>query len=198
MKQFVRDYLTFNKRERNGLFVLLTIITSLIVYLNVSDNFLTPKIVDFAKFENEIKTFNASITKVNDSLKQEKSISFTKVSSLDNSIKKQSERFYFDPNNLPEKDWLRLGLSDKQIHTIKNYESKGGAFRKKEDVKKMYCIKSDLFSSLEPYIRIGSTEQGVIKNESRVTAIFKNGKVETTSNSKSPKSESPKTQSRAW
>ena len=193
MKQFVRDYLTFNKRERNGLFVLLTIITSLIVYLNVSDNFLTPKIVDFAKFENEIKTFNASITKVNDSLKQEKSISFTKVSSLDNSIKKQSERFYFDPNNLPEKDWLRLGLSDKQIHTIKNYESKGGAFRKKEDVKKMYCIKSDLFSSLEPYIRIGSTEQGVIKNESRVTAIFKNGKVETTSNSKSPKSESPKT-----
>ena len=55
---------------------------------------------------------------------------------------------------MSEEDWKRLGLSDKQIKTIKKYESKGGKFRTKEDVKKMYCIPPELYTSLEPYIQI--------------------------------------------
>jgi DNA uptake protein ComE-like DNA-binding protein len=73
---------------------------------------------------------------------------------LKNDTDKKSGLFPFDPNNLPESDWLRLGLSEKQIKTIKNYEAKGGKFRKKEDVKKMYCISPELYASLEPYILV--------------------------------------------
>ena len=38
--------------------------------------------------------------------------------------------FTFDPNGLSENDWKRLGLSAKQSKVIKNYEAKGGRFKK--------------------------------------------------------------------
>ncbi len=169
MKQIIRDYLTFNKRERNGVFVLLTIIILLIVYLNVSDKFLKAPTVDFSKFEKQMDSLNTS---------QKEEPEFTQNSSLKkyashesaaNTVTQKAERFNFNPNNLPDNDWKRLGLSDKQIKTIKNYESKGGSFRKKEDVKKMYCIKEELYNSLEPYIQI--------PQENKPAAAFVDSKV---------------------
>lgn len=62
--------------------------------------------------------------------------------------------FAFNPNKLPDNAWLRLGLSKKQIHSIKNYESKGGHFYSKADVKKMYAISPAEFARMEPYINI--------------------------------------------
>lgn len=66
------------------------------------------------------------------------------------------ELFHFDPNNLPTSSWKRLGLSDKQVQVIKNYESKGGKFYKKEDVKKLYSISDAFYQRIEPYIQIPS------------------------------------------
>ncbi len=62
--------------------------------------------------------------------------------------------FRFNPNQLPEADWQKLGLSKKQIKVIKNYEAKGGKFWKKEDLKRIYSIDAALYSKLEPYISI--------------------------------------------
>lgn len=162
MKQIVRDYLTFNKRERNGVFILLAIITLLLIYLNISDQFAGSKRINITSFEKEIDSLNATAAK--DSFAgPEARIS---TASAARPVKKKRTLFNFDPNNLPEADWMRLGFTDKQIKTIKNYESKGGKFRKKEDLKKMYCIKTELYESLEPFIDIQP-----------VPAVFENGKV---------------------
>lgn len=67
--------------------------------------------------------------------------------------------FPFNPNMLPEDDWKKIGLTDKQIRTIKNYEQKGGKFYRKEDVKKMYCISEAEYKILEPYIVIPDYSQ---------------------------------------
>jgi competence protein ComEA len=144
MKRFVRDYLTFSKRERRGVFILLAIIVALIAYLNCSHLFIREETVDFTKFEKEITSLQSSASlQDNDPVKPSEKRGFSKA-----------ERFNFDPNNLPVQEWKRLGLSEKQIHTIKNYEAKGGKFRTKEDVKKMYCISRNLYLSLEPFIEI--------------------------------------------
>lgn len=157
MKQFIRDYLTFNKRERNGIIILLSIITLLLIYLNISDVFRTPEKVDFTKFEKEISAFNAAM-ELNQMAEKEKRDSLYDANSIGTSTALTAEHFNFNPNNLPEEDWKRLGLNDKQVQTIKNYESKGGQFRSKEDVKKMYCITADQYSKLEPYIIIPPKE----------------------------------------
>lgn len=154
MKKIIRDYLTFNKRERNGVFVLVAIIILLIIYLNVSDKFVRADTIDFSKFEKQVDSFNLALEAMKDSAETPQKRISIQYESINNTPTQKAERFNFDPNNLSENDWKRLGLSDKQIKTIKNYESKGGTFRKKEDVKKMYCIKPELYVSLEPYIQI--------------------------------------------
>lgn len=159
MKQIIRDYLTFNKRERNGVFVLLVIITLMIIYLNVSDKFVKKEHADFSKFEKQIDSVNAAVKAGNDSLNISGSQNYIAGSSKETKKAHSEERFDFDPNNLPDEDWKRLGFSEKQIKTIKNYESKGGTFRKKEDVKKMYCIKENQYNSLEAYIKIPAKEK---------------------------------------
>lgn len=68
------------------------------------------------------------------------------------------EYFIFDPNGLSVIDWKRLGLSERQIRVIKNYEAKGGRFQKKEDLKKIYSLHDRDYIRLEPYIRIPVTE----------------------------------------
>ncbi|HOZ90927.1 MAG TPA: hypothetical protein PKX59_08410, partial [Bacteroidia bacterium] len=43
--------------------------------------------------------------------------------------------FPFNPNNLADSLWTKLGLSEKQIASIKKYEERGGKFRIRSDVK---------------------------------------------------------------
>ncbi|MDB4921061.1 helix-hairpin-helix domain-containing protein [Mucilaginibacter sp.] len=62
--------------------------------------------------------------------------------------------FTFDPNNLTDTGWRKLGLSDRQIKVIKNYEAKGGRFYTRADVKKIYSITDTDYQRLEPYINI--------------------------------------------
>ncbi|CAN5566515.1 helix-hairpin-helix domain-containing protein [soil metagenome] len=183
MKNIFRDFLTFNKRERNGVFVLLSIIGTLVLYLNISSKFINEQPVDFTKFDAEVKAFKQNtIEKESTQEYPEKVI----TAELDNN---EAERFNFNPNGLSESSWKRLGLSDKQIQSIKKYEAKGGKFRTKQDVKKMYCIKTEQYESLEPYIQIASpAEQGRI--ELKPKSIFQDGKVESTSTLTTSKKES--------
>lgn len=72
-------------------------------------------------------------------------------------IRTAEELFPFDPNNLSEAKWKMLGFTEKQIRVIKNYESKGGQFRTKADVAKLYVVSAEHFERLAPYIRLPET-----------------------------------------
>ncbi|MCK6648271.1 MAG: helix-hairpin-helix domain-containing protein [Bacteroidia bacterium] len=171
MKKIVRDFLTFNKRERNGVFVLVSIITILVLYLNVSGGFVKKEPADFSDFDEKVKQLDALKRKAAHSAsKQTSEATPATVVSLD------GDRFEFDPNTLGEKDWKRLGLPDKLIQTIQRFLSKGGRFHKKEDLKKIYGMKQELYSSLEAYVSI---EKEISSSESMpFPAVFKEGKVE--------------------
>lgn len=66
--------------------------------------------------------------------------------------------FPFDPNSLDASGWARLGLREKTIKTILNYVSKGGRFRKPEDLERIYGLFPDEYERLRPYIRIAGKE----------------------------------------
>jgi len=71
-----------------------------------------------------------------------------------NKIRPTVSYFYFDPNDLSVEDWMRLGLSERQIRVIHNYEAKGGHFRKPEDIAKLYSLSDEDVARLLPYVRI--------------------------------------------
>ncbi|MBC7775630.1 MAG: helix-hairpin-helix domain-containing protein [Phycisphaerae bacterium] len=65
--------------------------------------------------------------------------------------KPAAELFAFDPNTSTEEDLLRLGLPNRAVKSILNYRSKGGQFRKKEDLEKIYTLDEDDYDRIAPY-----------------------------------------------
>ena len=76
------------------------------------------------------------------------------------------ELFEFDPNSVSIADLVRLGLSEKQAASIINYRSKGGVFRKREDLKKIYVVPEEFYDKVEDYIVITGAESRNSRNVS--------------------------------
>ncbi len=151
---FIKEFLTFNKRERNGLFILSFIIVLLLGYnywLSYSERNIPQP--DFSEFENSIKEFYLSNPE-NNSLSNSDSIPI--IDSIDAS--KNVELFVFNPNSATDEEFIRLGLNKKQIKNIRNYLEKAGSFRFKEDFGKLYAIGDSLFAILNPYIDLPNKE----------------------------------------
>lgn len=64
------------------------------------------------------------------------------------------EKFSFDPNSLGAEGLARLGFESRTINQIINYRNKGGQFRIKEDLFKIYAIDSSLVINLLEYINL--------------------------------------------
>lgn len=76
----------------------------------------------------------------------------------------KGELFYFDPNHLDAAGWARLGLRDKTIGIILNYVSKGGHFRKTEDLQRIYGLHPDEYSRLAPWVKISEVSNPETKS----------------------------------
>lgn len=159
LKKKFKDYFAFSKIERRGVFVLLIILIQIISINLAIPLFIKKDKVDFTPFDSAIEEFNKTkeliSKKINSNYKKEAQFDFNNSdkSIVENAI----TPFKFNPNNLPEEKWRELGMTDKQIKVIKNYEAKGGKFYKKEDLKKMYCISENEFTILEQFIEIPET-----------------------------------------
>lgn len=61
------------------------------------------------------------------------------------------ELFSFDPNTATDADFQRLGLPERTVKSILNYRDKGGKFRKKEDLEKIYTLSEEDCARITPY-----------------------------------------------
>ncbi|MEJ6982166.1 helix-hairpin-helix domain-containing protein [Pedobacter sp. P351] len=149
MNKSFKEFFEFSKKELNGLLILsillMCILSAPIIYAYLNP----PKKYDYSEYIAEVKEFRASAA---DKVPYKSRYRSNKVEADDEAF--SGELFTFNPNNLSASDWKRLGLSDKQIKVIKNYESKGGKFYRKEDLKKIYSIKAGDYGRLEPFIDI--------------------------------------------
>ena len=150
---WIRSFLSLNRSEQRGIFILIIIITAAGLF-----NLFLPKIIKTDHqfradiFKKEISSFVTAQQNAEDSVHIEK---LQNEGQLNEELALQKlHPFIFNPNGLPEELWAKLGLTQKQIKTIKNFEAKGGRFRKKEDLGKIYCISEAEYKLLEPYIVI--------------------------------------------
>ena len=150
-----KEYFHFNKKERRGILLLILLLFFLLLFNIFFPYFIQSKKTNFDKFISEIEAFEKNL----DSLKN------LSLLVLKDSINKKLELFVFDPNDLSKEKWKLLGLTDKQILNIKNYEKKGGNFYKNEDLKKIYTISDEDYKVLEPYIRIKQQKKKFKKKE---------------------------------
>lgn len=65
---------------------------------------------------------------------------------------KRDSLFPFDPNTMERAEWLALGLSERQVDGVERYLAKGGRFRVKRDVAKLYAVTPERYALWEDYI----------------------------------------------
>jgi|SRR5690606_38183056 DNA uptake protein and related DNA-binding proteins len=150
MLNWFGKYFGFSRRELNGICVLGMLLLGLLAASRLHALLYVEKNPDLSAYVREIDQFLAAVEPINDASGPAMS------SSPASAPQGEPEYFVFDPNDLPAGDWKRLGLSEGQIRTIKNYEAKGGRFRRKSDLKKIYTIDEADYTRLEPYIRISA------------------------------------------
>lgn len=176
-KNPVADYLTFSKKERTGIIVLLILILFFTILPFFFSSFIKSGTTDSGNFEKEIAALKIKQT---DSSENHYSKNFDENNyqnyyqpSEKNyySDKPKGELFYFDPNTLDDAGWKRLGIRDKTIATIRNYVSKGGKFYKPEDISKIWGLHENEVERLLPFIRIASAGN-FVKKENYENKIF--------------------------
>jgi len=163
LKNLLRSYLSFSRKELNGIFVLFVLILLVILSPRLYPLFLKDQKFDFDRFKMEAEDFRAAAAKIE--------IPQVKINKEADKSSARPVYFNFDPNRLSESNWLKLGLSHKQIQVIRNYELKGGKFFRKEDLKKIYSISEKQYSMLEPFLMIGNTD--VLSGKKTVKANYK-------------------------
>ncbi len=85
-------------------------------------------------------------------------------------VSMKHELFQFDPNMTSDEDFQRLGLSEKQIATVRKYMDKGGSFRTKDDFFKIWGLSERQKTILADYIFI--EEKTIIAPEKKVPKVI--------------------------
>lgn len=140
----IKDYFAFTKGEKRGVIVLLFIIVILSVGIQFIKFFKITEFTDFSKFDAEISVFEKER---NNQLKEDSLSKLTK-----NNFIPPTELFDFNPNEIEDSNWLKLGFAAWQVKTINNYKAKGGEFRIKSDVSRIFGVTDTLYQLLYPYI----------------------------------------------
>lgn len=156
MLNFLKDYFTFNKGDRNGIIVLLLLLFALLLYYNLMNSLLPERKIDFSKFYKLVAELEQA-QKATEYTKGDETKNDALNSSSNPSANYTAENlhlFEFNPNQLSPEKWAALGLSEKLIKTIQHFEEKGGHFNHKEDLKKIYGLPEQLYQQLENYIQL--------------------------------------------
>ena len=89
----------------------------------------------------------------------------------------KQDLFNFDPNNIQANDLLRLGFTRNLATRITRYREKGGKFRTKSDLLKIYGVDSTFYLQIYPFISLPEretiSEKAPKKNEPKKVLIVK-------------------------
>lgn len=146
-ERFVTTYLNFTTREKKGIAALLLII--LLLY------FLPDLLYKEKDYSSEIRAFEKKIAQM-DSVQAEESENEYVGSDYPKPL--PIRPFYFNPNTVDPQQLTNFGLPRYIIDRFTKYRNSGAKFYKKEDFKKLYGLKPDLYNKMAPFIVIRETK----------------------------------------
>ena len=158
---YLKDYFSFSRRERLGILFLCGCILLALIFRWSLPYLVEHRVPDIAAYEEEITQFRKAVEEAY----------FVKNQTETPEQFLASQFFYFDPNRATDDEWEKLGLNERQIRNIRNYQTKGGFFKRKEDLQKLYTIPVTQYQLLEPYIRFINNEPAVKQTMPAVPAV---------------------------
>ena len=160
MKKLI-EFFQLTRKEQRGMFLLI-LLNSLLLTVNIFlPVFHKQKDIQFSMEE-------MAFSKESTSKPAPASYIKSKQNKHKHNKKSSQELFKFNPNVLDKAGWVKLGLSDKQAQVVLNYREKGGVFKNRDDLKKIYVLDEELLVDLLPFVEIPQTA-----NEIRKPTVFK-------------------------
>jgi DNA uptake protein ComE-like DNA-binding protein len=155
MLKKLRGLFVFTRKEKNGIFVLLVLIAILIMINLMLPSFIKHQQVDTSKWEAEVDQFYAQNNTIEN---RAANIPVTEISQ-------------FNPNSVSSEYLVKIGFPEKVASNFVKYVEKGGHFKSKNDVKKIYGLKPELYDRIAPYLVFAEVD-----NHSEVTNKPSNSK----------------------
>ncbi|MFZ7117874.1 MAG: ComEA family DNA-binding protein [Bacteroidota bacterium] len=164
LRSIFKQYNTFTYSERKGIIVLSIIIVVLLLTLYGLKFYEPPIAINTSRLDSAVAQWN---------LLQADSIVVKDATKLSENNSPQTTRilFPFNPNNLADSLWTKLGLSEKQIASIKKYEERGGKFRIRSDVKKLFVLTPSFYDSIYSFILLPDSMPTFAQNKYQQDSI---------------------------
>lgn len=168
----INAYFDFSNTERKGFLVLMSLVLVLLVLPSLYAFFVPASSNDFSGFYASVNEFDQKLLIAKEAQLAARSSRFKKSNlrssgksfSLENVFEDdkniEQRLFAFNPNTATKEDFRTLGLDGRTAQSIINYRTKGGQFRKKEDLQKIYTLSEEDYQRLAPYIQLEGAEQG--------------------------------------
>lgn len=181
LNNFLRNLLSISPSEAKGVITIFGIIILVILLMFGADLFFSQKqqnlVISSPKM---LDSLTVSLDKQKPYYANQSNYGQYDNDSKYNSKAKVYKNFNFDPNTASVAQLEELGLPKFIAERIEKYRSKGGKFRKKEDLAKIYGVLPETYERLEPFITLPSAENEsshtpqaelTASNESPVIAI---------------------------
>ncbi|MCX6186682.1 MAG: helix-hairpin-helix domain-containing protein [Bacteroidetes bacterium] len=162
IEKIVKTYFYFNNSERKSIIALIILIIIFIALPQLYFKFFSIGKLDLKI--TELKQNETSFFEVNNPTETQDEIS------LKSSIS-------FDPNTATNNELTALGFNEKNIKTIRNYQSKGGLFKKSDDLSKLYGVDKALLEKILPLVEIKNKNKPKESQDSRLDSFYKRKKV---------------------
>lgn len=133
-KEQFKDLFYLHRGERRGSLLLIAILLVLLAWVVHVQWIKEPEVPDLSAVKAEMDAWAAH------------RLAWAEQEAL------KYQPFPFDPNTIDREEWLALGLRERQVDGIERYMSKGGRFRTKSDVAKLYALTPADYERLKPFI----------------------------------------------
>jgi competence protein ComEA len=161
IRRWIRNWLGFSRKETNGFLILLPLVMLILFSEPLYRLWLSNQADDFTKDEQKLDSLIAAWDKPDDSVNTEP-LNFPTISS--------AELKPFDPNKTSVEELQKLGFSKNLSTRIAHYRQKGGVFRVKSDLMKIYGMDSSLYVQLHAYILLPEYYEKVKKDVAQFTS----------------------------
>ncbi|MFN5135969.1 MAG: ComEA family DNA-binding protein [Chitinophagaceae bacterium] len=173
---WIKEYFTFTKKERRAVILLavLAVLFSLLptlfpVLVKDETEFVIDEIAEaqLAAMRTKQKSTPSTDDESNPAdLYQPKNNTYPQYNTAT-----KAELFFFNPNTATEDELKRLGIKDKTVQTILKYRSKGGQFKKPEDINRIYGLSASDKERLLPFVKIENTTTVPVPTSSNESII---------------------------
>jgi competence protein ComEA len=136
IRKFIRDFFGFSGREINGFLILLPLMLLIISSEPLYSWWISERVEDFTHERRKLDSLTA----------------LWEIPVEDAARVSRDSLFNFNPNKASQDDFVALGISRHLATRIASYRQKGGTFRMKADLLKIYGFDSTLYAKLYPFI----------------------------------------------